>query len=237
MIQEIADRDEPSQCADLHRRLIAAALDRFGQQGFDGASTRRIAKSADTAMSALTYHFGGKAELHRAVATRVAERIAARLAPAWRVLDQAEEPTAARLAWGEVMAALLAFVCDSEEELFARFILRGRTLPLEWADDPITQLFDGIVDRLAADASAAEAPPPGCDLLATSVLSQVLLALVVAEHSRRRSARSLDSDLLKLLEARVAASANDGLDALFGCGAGGRHAGAAETATIAERND
>ncbi len=62
---------------DLAVRLIEAAIEQFGQHGFDGASTRDIAAASGTAMSSITYHFGGKDGLYLACADYIAEQIGA----------------------------------------------------------------------------------------------------------------------------------------------------------------
>ncbi len=48
-------------------RILDAAKSRFAEAGFEAASTRRIAESADVAQSLLLYHFASKEELWRAV--------------------------------------------------------------------------------------------------------------------------------------------------------------------------
>ena len=48
-------------------RLLRAGLALFAQQGFDKTSTREIAESAQTNVAAISYYFGDKAGLYRAV--------------------------------------------------------------------------------------------------------------------------------------------------------------------------
>ena len=57
----------------IRERLLSVAIERFGESGFEGASTRDIAQAADTAMSSITYHFGGKEGLYLACADFIAE--------------------------------------------------------------------------------------------------------------------------------------------------------------------
>jgi len=56
--------------ADTRERILAAALDAFSEQGFDGARTRDIASRAGVNLSLLQYHFGGKPKLWRAAVDR-----------------------------------------------------------------------------------------------------------------------------------------------------------------------
>ena len=57
--------------------LLDTAIDQFGRYGFDGASTREIARASGTAMSSITYHFGGKQGLYLAAAEHIAAAIRA----------------------------------------------------------------------------------------------------------------------------------------------------------------
>jgi AcrR family transcriptional regulator len=47
-------------------RILAAALEVFAEQGFDGARTRDIAERAGANLGLLTYYFGGKPKLWQA---------------------------------------------------------------------------------------------------------------------------------------------------------------------------
>lgn len=104
----------------LRRRLLDAAIDQFGLLGFDGASTRDIARASGTTMSSITYHFGGKEGLYLACADDIAEQIGAIHRP---MLDQValQPPTEA----GQARMVLLALV-----ENFARFMLAPQSEPL-----------------------------------------------------------------------------------------------------------
>jgi len=57
----------------VQNRLLETAIREFGAKGRDGASTRDIATAAGTAMSSITYHFGGKDGLYLAAADHLAE--------------------------------------------------------------------------------------------------------------------------------------------------------------------
>lgn len=52
---------------DSKTRLLEVALKLFATKGLDGVSTREIAQKAQVNISAITYYFGGKAELYTAV--------------------------------------------------------------------------------------------------------------------------------------------------------------------------
>ena len=58
-----------------HDRLLEVAVREFGQKGLEGASTRGIAAAAGTAMSSITYHYGGKEGLYLAAADYIAQQM------------------------------------------------------------------------------------------------------------------------------------------------------------------
>ncbi|ARP86758.1 CerR family C-terminal domain-containing protein [Bordetella genomosp. 9] len=63
-------------------RIIEAAIERFGEAGFDGASTRDIAARAGVNAPALQYYFQSKEGLYRACAEHIAEDVRRTFDPA-----------------------------------------------------------------------------------------------------------------------------------------------------------
>jgi AcrR family transcriptional regulator len=61
--------------ASARARLIEAATPLFAEHGLEGTSTRDIAKAADLNISLISYYFGGKEGLYRAVIYDFAEKI------------------------------------------------------------------------------------------------------------------------------------------------------------------
>lgn len=79
-------------------RILSSALPIFAELGFAGASTRRLAGSAQVNVATLAYHFEGKEGLYLAVLERLYEDLAAALPAA---IDPSADPFAdlARRAW------------------------------------------------------------------------------------------------------------------------------------------
>ena len=50
-------------------RILDSAATLFASRGYDGVSTRELARSARVNLSAIGYHFGGKDKLYREVLT------------------------------------------------------------------------------------------------------------------------------------------------------------------------
>ena len=83
MARAAAHADAP----DTRERILAAALETFSQQGFDGAKTRDIAARAGVTLGLLQYYFGSKPKLWEAAVDLAFEEMAD---PLERVLESRE---------------------------------------------------------------------------------------------------------------------------------------------------
>jgi AcrR family transcriptional regulator len=115
-------------------RLLETAIDQFGRHGFEGASTREIACASGTAMSSITYHFGGKESLYLACADHIAAQVRGILGP----LRQQAEAAIASATRTDAVQLLLAMLdgfaqmmLRPESEAWARFIVREQQQPTE----------------------------------------------------------------------------------------------------------
>src|SRR5260370_11343639 len=66
---------------DTRRRILDAALEVFAAEGYEGASTRRLAERAGVNLPAIPYYFGSKEGLYRAVIGRIIRDTEAHMAP------------------------------------------------------------------------------------------------------------------------------------------------------------
>jgi TetR/AcrR family transcriptional regulator len=62
---------------DIRERLLDAALVEFGDKGFDGASTRAIARSIGAHQPQINYHFASKQALWTAAVDHLFDELAA----------------------------------------------------------------------------------------------------------------------------------------------------------------
>lgn len=96
---------------EVRSRILLAAIQMFGEQGFASASTRAIAARAGVNPPALQYYFHNKERLHQAcsqyLADRIKEHLQAPMERAREVLEAAE-----RAAVPEVLWALMETVVD-----------------------------------------------------------------------------------------------------------------------------
>lgn len=143
-----AHRAAPARGVDTHAQLIEAALDVFGRLGYEGASTREIAKAADANLAAIVYHFGGKEGLHLAVAQHIADSIAAKVGPTLASVagpESSATPQAARAALHKLIDTFIEVILGSAEaERWARYIVREQMQPTA-AFDVIYRFLGGAV--------------------------------------------------------------------------------------------
>lgn len=130
----------------VSQALLDVAIDQFGRQGFEGASTREIARASGTAMSSITYHFGGKEGLYLAAADHIAAQIREMQAPAVAAALEAGQSSreGAIQAMLGLLASLAQMMLRPETETWSRFIIREQQFPTE----AFTRLFDGAMQRL-----------------------------------------------------------------------------------------
>lgn len=127
---------------DLSQRIIEAALDQFGRLGFDAASTRDIAKASGTAMSSITYHFGGKHGLYLACADHIADVIARSREPMLGNLlaNPPHEPEQTRIALIALIENFARLMLSAQSASFSQFVVREQQHP--------TEAFERLYERM-----------------------------------------------------------------------------------------
>lgn len=113
-----------ARSARTRSQLIEAAIEVIGAVGYEGASTRALAKTANTNLSAIPYHFGSKKELYLAAADMIAEYAAGRFEEAVAVLDSGN-PTDGTVRFEQAMTNLLHITLeDAEPHSWTSFVAR-----------------------------------------------------------------------------------------------------------------
>lgn len=118
-------------------------MEQFAEHGFEGASTRAIATEAGTAMSSITYQFGGKQGLYLATADHIGSQIGdillPRIAEARGAVDAGTlPPVEAVLA---IIGSMVDMMLDERSESWSAFIIREQQRPGEAFD----RLFECIM--------------------------------------------------------------------------------------------
>ena len=104
---------------ETRRRVLAAALQAFGEDGFTGASTRRIAQASGVTLPVLQYYFGSKEGLYRACAETIVDRYnehtAGPAAAAAAAIAAGCDADTARAHLKQVIAALTVVMVESKQ--------------------------------------------------------------------------------------------------------------------------
>ena len=91
-------------------RIVLAAIDLFGEEGYERASTRKIALAAGVSLPALQYYFTGKMGLYLACAQHISAAVQARIYP---VVDEVRETTRGKVS----LARLIDGLCTLQDAL------------------------------------------------------------------------------------------------------------------------
>ena len=195
-----------------HARLLDVAIEHFGRLGIDGASTRAIAKDADTPMSSITYHFGGKEGLYLATAERIVERMTEKLGPAIAESERACQPgcsrTRAREALQSTYAHIAAALVSADAAPLARFIVREQAEPT----DAFARIYDrmigpmlGRLSQLLTIASAGKLEEADARVRALALFGQILVFRVARETALRGAGwKNIGANELQLIQDIVA---------------------------------
>lgn len=184
-------RARASSRVDTRAQLIDAGLEAFGRLGYEGASTREIARTADANLAAIVYHFGGKEGLHLAVAEHIAVSIAQKMGPTLASvmgIDASATQEAAQAALHKLVAAFIDVILGAAEaERWARYIVREQMQPTA-AFDVIYRFLGGAVTTATRLAAVALARPEDDEtrLRVFTMLGQVLIFRVAQTLVFRR---------------------------------------------------
>jgi len=191
--------------------LLDTAIDQFGRLGFEGASTRDIARASGTAMSSITYHFGGKQGLYLAAAEHIAASIRALQGEnvARAVAAGHESREAAIEALATILDGLAQMMLRPETESWSRFIIREQQFPTEAFDllfakamQPILDAFIELIGRARADLARREAVAMAILLFGQAMVLRAGRAAVC----RALQVDQIDDETAFLLRARLRAN-------------------------------
>jgi AcrR family transcriptional regulator len=140
---------------ETRARIIAAALDLFGTNGFGGTSTRMLAQRAGVTLPALHYYFDSKEGVYLACAEHIAGRMQAHLgASMGRIAQTLAQGRLSRAQLFELLIGFLdqfadLFLGAHELEKWVLFIIREQAQP--------TSAFDLLFERMMRRVVAASA--------------------------------------------------------------------------------
>lgn len=124
-------------------RIIEAALQIFGDQGYDGAMTRDIARAAGVQQPLINYHFGSKEGLWQAAVAHLFQLLSARVADTLPRLASLD----AREAFALVLRRFVHF--NAEHPELTRLMIKettARSKRLEWIVEKHTRpTFEAVL--------------------------------------------------------------------------------------------
>ncbi|WP_243232800.1 TetR family transcriptional regulator [Microbacterium sp. CIAB417] len=152
-------RGRPRGRSDARARIIAAAVDEFGEQGYDGATIRSIAGRAGVDSALVHHYFGTKADLF-------AEAVGIPLRP------DVDVPAIIAGPREEVGERLVRYVLEAFEkpEVQRRGVMLMRTAISSRLTTPV---LSGFLSRELIGRIARTLGVPDADLRASLVASQI----------------------------------------------------------------
>ncbi|MBB4838099.1 AcrR family transcriptional regulator [Sphingomonas kyeonggiensis] len=193
--------------------LIDTAIEQFGRHGFEGASTREIARASGTAMSSITYHFGGKQGLYLAAADHIAASVKTIQGPALEAARAVAEKGSREEAIEALLAVLDGFalmMLSPQTEAWALFITREQQNPTEAFDRLYTGVMQGVVETFVVTLKRVRTDLGEREVLAMGILlfgQSLVLRVARAAVTRILSVETIDEPTQKLLRARLRANA------------------------------
>jgi AcrR family transcriptional regulator len=183
-------RELTTACGD---RLLEAALDHFARLGLEGASTRAIADAAGTAMSSITYHYGGKDGLYLAVADHIASQCGA-LFEDVLASGPADAMSDHDICEGidGLVSTLVRLMLNDRSSPWASFIAREQLKPSRAYDVLYQRLLLRVSDRLIEfmlQLGRGRWTSAEVRLKALAVLGQARMACTAPEMSKRVTGR------------------------------------------------
>lgn len=114
---------------EARQRILDVALKAFGSDGFQGATTRRIAQEAGVNLPALKYYFGGKEGLYLACALEIVggyrERMLQPIGGAQHALAANATPAQAKAALRTIVGMLAELLVGTREsQVWTAFVQR-----------------------------------------------------------------------------------------------------------------
>jgi TetR/AcrR family transcriptional regulator, regulator of cefoperazone and chloramphenicol sensitivity len=202
-------RGRTSDGSGTRLKLLSAAIDLFGRQGFYGTSIRQIARLAKANIAAIAYHFGGKEELYRACLEDIVRSVRQGLGEELKAPAAAPpNPEEAREALKAVLSRMTAFMLATPQAAsFVRVIVREQMDPTPSFDLLYRDSMEPLHRRLCCLWAAAAGGDPESEttkVAVFSLLGQVLLFRIARAGAMRRMGwRDIGERELAVLRQRI----------------------------------
>lgn len=204
----------------VQQRLLDIAIAEFGAKGLEGASTRGIAAAAGTAMSSITYHYGGKEGLYLAAADHIAARIGDHLAPAVAEHGIPDDlaPGAARAMIQDTLTRFVETMASEQSAAFSLFVVREQMEPTKAFEriygGRMGEMLEALVQlvRIATGRRDGDAAQVAVITLIGQVIVLRASRATVLKLMRRCA---IDAPAIAAIAARIAANTDAILDQMI----------------------
>lgn len=183
------DRQDHKKEKNARDRLLEAAIDVFGRDGFDAATTRSITSKAGVNIAAIPYYFDSKEGLYKAVVTHIVETIKTQVAD---MVHTATPPlftgnSGKEKAFDTLLALvekIIMFAVGSEEgRRFSRIIFREQMYPTSSYEIIYKGYMEPILNALATLITVITENPSQrtAKLRAMTIIGQILIFRIARE--------------------------------------------------------
>ncbi|MEG3082591.1 CerR family C-terminal domain-containing protein [Sphingomonas sp. PB2P12] len=199
----------------VQSRLLDIAISEFGTKGLEGASTRGIAAAAGTAMSSITYHYGGKEGLYLAAADRIAERMSAVMDDPSELGDALPMDVAeARHQIHRILGRLADKMASNESADWTLFVLREQMKPGE----AFERIYGGVMGQMVRRLGDLVCIATGCAEIRTGRIATITMMgqVITLRANRATCLKLLERDTLEptdILDIKARIDAN--IDAIL----------------------
>ena len=144
--------------ASSRERILQEAERVFGAYGFDGASMRQVADAADVPVALVSYHFGSKEGLYRAVfARRVPTVVEQRMVGLAIAMSETNLDRRLELVVKALVFPMLHLRADDRDPSFGRVLAHETMDPSSEQRGFIREMFDPVA-RAVVEALASALP-------------------------------------------------------------------------------
>lgn len=204
----------------VQHRLLEIAIAEFSAKGLEGASTRGIAAAAGTAMSSITYHYGGKDGLYLAAADYIAANISCQMAPAIPdgIIAADTTPDVARGFIHDILGRFVETMAGQSSAAWSLFIMREQMAPTEAFERIYGGLMGKVLETLVELVCIATDRRDGdtAQLTVITLIGQVIvLRASRATVLKLLDTADIDAGVTGALTHRIVANTNAILDRLI----------------------
>lgn len=191
---------DPGRGVQAKAALLQAGMEEFGRCGLEGARTRSIVERAGQNLGAITYHFGGKLGLYRAIAEVMTGMIGGRLKGVLERVDGALEEAEGgagleRRRCGELVFELVepimeALVGDDRVGPLSLIIMREQIQPTPIFEIYYERVMRPLHERLTRLVSLVTGGDPEGEagkVLAHTLMGQIIIFRNGREALKRRT--------------------------------------------------